>query len=215
VPGNQWMTCVGRIAFPIFAFQLVEGYFHTKSLKKYLLRMLAFAIISEIPFDLMTAGTVFYPFHQNVIFTLLIGLLMIAGIEKVRQKNRVLLTIAAGTGIAAAACLAAAFGFVDYMWYGILTVLIFYVFRGFNGAWIFQLIGLFLVNGVLFEGIEYAVSVFGLSFFVQGQAFAVLALIPIWLYNGKKGFDNKFAQYSFYVFYPLHMLILGLIMRLG
>ncbi|MEG2678032.1 MAG: TraX family protein, partial [Oscillospiraceae bacterium] len=106
VPGNQWMTCVGRIAFPIFAFQLVEGYFHTKSLKKYLLRMLAFAIISEIPFDLMTAGTVFYPFHQNVIFTLLIGLLMIAGIEKVRQKNRVLLTISAGTGIAAAACLA-------------------------------------------------------------------------------------------------------------
>ena len=74
LPAQDWLTCVGRLAFPIFAFMAVEGYFHTHSLKKYILRLLLFAVLSEIPFDLMYGGTWFYPFHQNVIWTLLIGL---------------------------------------------------------------------------------------------------------------------------------------------
>ena len=52
VPGNDWMTCIGRISFPIFAFMIVEGYFNTKNLKKYIKRLFIFAIISEIPFNL-------------------------------------------------------------------------------------------------------------------------------------------------------------------
>ncbi len=73
-PGQEWMTCVGRMAFPIFAFMIVEGYFHTHDLKKYLLRMVAFALISEVPFDLMYEGLAFYPYHQNVMWTFLIAL---------------------------------------------------------------------------------------------------------------------------------------------
>ena len=65
IPGNMWMTWVGRIAFPIFAFLIVEGYFHTKNVKKYALRLLIFALISEVPFNLMVSGSVFFPFHQN------------------------------------------------------------------------------------------------------------------------------------------------------
>ena len=68
-PAQEWLTCVGRIAFPIFAFMTVEGYFHTHNFKKYLTRMFIFALLSEIPFDLMYGGTVFYPYHQNVIWT--------------------------------------------------------------------------------------------------------------------------------------------------
>lgn len=62
LPAQDWLTCIGRIAFPVFAFMTVEGYFHTHNLKKYMLRLLLFALISEIPFDLMYGGTWFYPF---------------------------------------------------------------------------------------------------------------------------------------------------------
>lgn len=62
LPAQDWLTCISRIAFPVFAFMTVEGYFHTHNLKKYMLRLLLFALISEIPFDLMYGGTWFYPF---------------------------------------------------------------------------------------------------------------------------------------------------------
>ena len=88
LPAQDWLTCVGRLAFPIFAFMAVEGYFHTHSFKKYILRLLLFAVLSEIPFDLMYGGTWFYPFHQNVIWTLLIGLFGIHLMEKVRKKQK-------------------------------------------------------------------------------------------------------------------------------
>lgn len=74
LPAQDWLTCVGRVAFPIFAFMTVEGYFHTHSFKKYAQRLLVFALLSEIPFDLMYGGTWFYPVHQNVIWTFLLGL---------------------------------------------------------------------------------------------------------------------------------------------
>ena len=83
LPAQDWLTCIGRIAFPVFAFMTVEGYFHTHNLKKYMLRLLLFALISEIPFDLMYGGTWFYPIHQNVIWTLLMGLLGIHLMETV------------------------------------------------------------------------------------------------------------------------------------
>lgn len=87
LPAQDWLTCAGRLAFPIFAFMTVEGYFHTRNLKRYVLRLLLFALLSEVPFDLMYGGTWFYPVHQNVIWTLLLGLLGVHLMETVRKSK--------------------------------------------------------------------------------------------------------------------------------
>ena len=85
-PAQEWMTCVGRLAFPIFAFMIAEGCYYTSNVKKYMLRLFLFAIISEIPFNLIMGSSVFYPFHQNVLWTFLLGVLSIQIIEKARLQ---------------------------------------------------------------------------------------------------------------------------------
>ena len=70
----DWMTCIGRLAFPIFAFMTVEGFFHTRNLKRYAARMLLFALLSELPFNLMMSGSLISPFHQNVLWSFLLCL---------------------------------------------------------------------------------------------------------------------------------------------
>lgn len=212
VPDNIWLTCVGRLAFPMFAFMLVEGYHHTGSVKKYMLRLLVFAAVSEVPFDLMVSGSVLYPFHQNVMWTLLLGLGTIYLIDRlIGVKQSLLRLLAAFAAVIISAVLATLF-MLDYYGYGVLTVLTFYIFRG--DKWLSrlgQLICLALINLELIGGLVMPVSLFGLSFDFPQQGFALLSLVFIWLYNGRQGPHGRAVKYSFYVFYPLHMLILGLI----
>lgn len=210
VPGNQWMTYAGRLAFPIFAFQITEGFLHTSDFRRYALRLLAFACVSEIPFDLMYASTPFYPFHQNVMFTLLLGLLAIRGLDRARQERT---AKAAALGLLAllGAWLAGVLGMTDYGGMGVLTVAVFYVFRGFPLAWLGRLACLFLLNMVFFRGEYLTAEIFGRTLELQTQGFALLALVPIGLYGGEKGRGGRALQYGSYAFYPLHMLALYLI----
>lgn len=215
VPGNDWMTCIGRLAFPVFAFLLVEGYFHTKNLKRYLLRLLAFAVISEIPFNLAIGSRAFYPIHQNVLWTFLISLLLIHWNERANNKGNVFAQIVVGCASILSACIIGILTFVDYNHYGILTVLVFYFFRG-RKWWCYlgQLVCLWYINIEMMGGLGYALSLFGKDFFLSQQSFALLALIPIWLYRGKQGHHSKPFQYFCYAFYPAHLLILGLLKKL-
>lgn len=216
VPGNEWMTCVGRVAFPIFAFMIVEGFFRTHDLKKYLLRLFIFALLSEIPFNLMCSSQVFYPFHQNVLWTFLIALGVIIGIEKVKRKNKLWLTVLSAVGLSLLGIILGFAAFTDYNGFGVATVLVFYFFRG-KKWWCFagQFLCLLWINCKLLSGLYYPVSIFGLELDIIQQGFAVLALIPIWLYNGRQGIRSKAFRLSCYAFYPVHMLVLALIVMLG
>lgn len=206
LPDIGWISNLGRLAFPIFAFQIVEGFYQTHDRKKYIRRMLVFALISEIPFDLMTSGVWFYPFHQNVMMTFLIGLLMLSWMERVRGtlwKYLLVSAICAALSIVLGSIVMA-----DYFQFGLLTVLLFYWTRNWKYGWVVQLAGMIWIHGIYMGSLELTMHLFGQTIIIPQQGLAVLSLIPIWMYNGKQGYHSKPVQYACYAFYPVHMLIL-------
>ena len=207
---GDWMTHIGRIAFPIFAFQLVEGFVHTKNVKKYALRLGIFALISELPFNLFYSSRWFNPYHQNVLFTLLLGLAAMVVLDKMK-KEKTAKSIGIGVLLLALLCAASVVTFPDYGFTGLATIVLFYVCRDFPLAWLMQAVGMVLIHIVFFEGQYIPVTLGSFYYEFPTQGFAVLALIPIWCYAGKKGRSNKFIQYGSYAFYPAHMIILYLI----
>lgn len=174
---------IGRIAFPIFCFLLVEGFLHTANVWKYALRLFLFAMISEIPFDLAFLGKVIYPGCQNVFFTLLIGLLVMIAFSLTDEKwNKKVLKVTAKILSFAAGFFLAEFLHTDYGGIGIICIMVLYLFR-FNRT-----------RQILFGALSFL-----------WEITAPLAFLPISHYNGKRGIRNK---YFFYIFYPVHLLIL-------
>ena len=178
----QFMRYIGRLSFPIFCFLIVEGFQHTRDVKRYALNLFLFALISEIPWNLEHCGSLFYA-KQNVMFTLLLGLLgmwVIRDFHEQRVKELVLLL-----GLLLVSIVLKA----DYGCSGFGFILMLYLLR----------------NSKLYQ------AVVG-SCFLSSRWIAGLAFIPINLYNGKRGFiDRPWKKYLFYAVYPGHMLALYLI----
>ena len=211
IPGNDWLTCLGRLAFPVFAFMTVEGYFHTSNFKKYMQRLFIFALISEIPFNLMMGSSWIYWIHQNVLWTFIISLSLIQLLEKVKNK-KLWLRILTLFEVLIASVILGIITFCDYNVAGILIVLTFYIFRG-KKWWCYlgQMICMYYINCEMLGGLEYVIDILGRSWHIPRQSFAMLALIPIWLYNGKQGYYNKYIKALYYWFYPVHIFILALL----
>ena len=211
IPGNDWLTDIGRLAFPIFAFVTVEGFFHTKNLKKYVKRLFIFALISEIPFNLVVGSGIFYPLHQNVLWTFLIGIGLIWINENAKDKETSKRILVAGITVVMGFVLGI-LSFCDYYHAGVLTVLIFYFFR--ERKWqnfVLQALCLWYINTQILSGFYYEWEIFGTKIEVLRQGFALFALVPIWLYKGKQGPYNKWIKAFYYWFYPAHLLVLWLI----
>ena len=201
-PGVMWLRCVGRVAFPIFCFLIAEGCVYTHDRKKYAARLLLFALLSEIPFNLMNSGMIWDPYDQNVLWTLLTGALVCWLMDWTLKKRTPLSFVLTGAVMLAAYWLLE-IGNTDYGGWGMLLVAAFYgVHRAPSGA-----------------VVKMIAQAFGLAFFSLGvmggylsiELWSLAALVPIWLYNGQRGFSHKAVQYGFYAFYPVHILILSLI----
>ena len=187
---------IGRLAFPIFCFLIVEGLIHTRNKKKYALRLLIAAVISEVPYDLMRFGKVWNFDSQNVMWTLLLGFLAIATIEYVKAKfPGDMFKYNTFSCLAILLCgVTALFFTTDYTIFGVTLIVSFYMFRGRK-----------LANFLMFLVLTWL-------FYSNGTIqFAALLAYPLFLfYNGKKGMDDK---YCLYAFYPVHMLVIGLLVR--
>lgn len=185
------MRLIGRLGFPIFCFLLIEGFCHTRNVKKYALRLFLFALISEIPFDLGFIGSAFYWQYQNVFFTLFIGLLVLIGFRFAEEQikwNRAFL-IVFDCILLLAGMWVADWLMTDYSGMGVLTIAAMYLFRK---------------NKVLEAGVGCTV----LTMMSLNEVTAFFVLLPIYKYNGRRGWSLK---WFFYVFYPVHILLLYLV----
>ena len=203
VPEYKWLSYIGRIAFPIYAFMIVEGYVYTRDFKKYILRLLVFAIISEIPYDLMCGESIFLPNHQNVLWTFLLSLIAIRLIEKAKQIHKAEVAAIVTVVIILTSFILGTVLKLDYYGAGVLSVLVFYFFRKRN---IFSFILQF--GSLYFLNVEILGAMYGSQEIGKQQFFAIFALIPIWLYKGEKGIAGNWFKYTKYIFYPLHMIVL-------
>lgn len=212
LPGSGWVAGLGRVAYPIFAFLLVEGYFHTQNLWLYLLRLLGLAVLSEIPFNLLYGGSIVYPLHQNVIWTYIIGLLFIILLDEFKERFGQLATVLFFPVPALMGYFLGQVLLTDYYGAGVFIILMFYLFHGRHwGCLLGQLVCLWFVNIKFLGGYYYVFPLLGYNFEFIQQGFATMALIPIWLYHGRQGLHGRVFRWFCYVFYPVHMLILLII----
>lgn len=186
-PQYVWMRYVGRISMPVFAFLLSEGYQHTRNFNLYALRLAVFAVLSEVPYDLLFHGTYLEFGRQNIFFTLLAALTVIRLLDEAGKRQNIFLFLLAAVVTYAAELLGFSYGY-----YGVLVPVAFFLFRKYKG---FDLLA--------FAGITYANYLDDRNFV---QLYAIAACVPLMLYNGKRG--RYGWKYFFYAFYPAHLLIL-------
>ena len=186
---------IGRITFPVFCMLLAEGFFHTRSRFRYILRVLLLALLSEIPFDLALHHKLWDWSAQNTCFSLVLGLVMFSVLELIRSDPQrdyrlsSILQIAAVLLFAAAAFLL----HTDYQANGIAALAVFYY--GFAGD----------------RGTTAAAACLCLNIYQFHNAGAFLSVLPLSFYNGQRGKLSRFGQYAFYLFDPLHLMLLVLV----
>lgn len=196
-PDVLWPRMIGRLAMPLFVFCITEGYIHTKDKKKYLFRMGIFALVSEVPFDLAFEGKVSLN-HQNIMLTFFMSILALMLFDLIRGKinedtgrysiGKTILGSLVIIGTAAVAILIKA----DYTIFAVISVFLFYLFKDTKH---------FIRTGV---GVAFLALTRTMGYYCTTG----LSIIPLLLYNGKKG---KGLKWLFYAFYPGHLLLLYLI----
>lgn len=193
IGGFSSFNLVGRIAFPIFAFQSVQGYIYTKDFKKHMIKLFIFACISQIPFMLFLS-TFTNNFSLNIFFTFFLGLLALYVYDKCQNKILGFLFVILTSLIAYLIK-------VDYGVFGILLIFAFYIFKDDKIKMI--------ISCTILSFAKYIPKIimypYLLNHYLLCGLFTSLSLLFICFYNKKEG---PKAKYFFYIFYPLHLLIL-------
>jgi len=186
-PQVIWLRYIGRLSMPIYAFLLVQGYKHTRSFTRYALRLGIFAVLSEIPYDLLFHRTWLEFGNQNILFTLLTALLVMKLLDASAKSRNIFLFLAA-----LALGVVPHFLSFDYGVYGVLAVLCFHLFIKYRG-----------IDAIAYAGLTYGYYLNGGG---SAQLWSIVSVLPILLYNGKRG--RVSLKYLFYIAYPAHLLVL-------
>jgi TraX protein len=201
-PGNIYFRLIGRLSFPLFAWAIANGAHFTKNINKYLIRILVLAFISQIPYQLLFKTYGVDKPGLNIIFTLALGIFSIILLKKF---NKILMRALIILLLPLFALLVHA----DYGAFGVLTIIIFYLYYDNQIKYSFfytLLVAVFYLLPNIVN--KYFSGTFDISNIYFLEIFSALSLIIIAGYNRKKGYDLK---YLFYIFYPVHLLVIYLI----
>lgn len=195
----QILRIIGRLAFPIYAYLLVEGFHHTKHRYRYMDRILICAIVSELPFDMAAFGTI-HPFHQNTMLTLLLGLLALDMMERIQD------TLCKLLGLLPILYAAARIFHADYGAWGVALIHLLALTRDLPHGKMLQVLSIIMICGFMPSN---TVSLLGSH--ISMELFGAVSAIPIAMYSGRKRTESKAVQTGFYLFYPVHLGILSLL----
>ncbi len=199
---------IGRTAFPLYAFMIFEGSKYSRNIKKYFLLLGLFAVVSEIPFNLVGNGTWTDLSSQNVYFTLFLGLAACYVVRLLRENDK---NIAWSIPVTALLCASAFILQTDYSWYGVLLIWLFAVTEKLPAyaKWLLPVIGLALI-GRPWEILLHNASMTYVNNFCLQFIGSLSALFLIYRYNGERG-NIHIHKYFFYAYYPAHLLLLFLL----
>ncbi len=180
-PQYRWMRYVGRLAFPIYAFLICEGYVYTRNVYKYLLRLGIFALLSEVPYDLAFNDEINFFKDVNVYFTLFFGLLSLVLIDYFSHHT-----------VMQCVCVASLSALVqvmvsDYRFIGVCLITVFYLYR----------------DNLPLRAVGAANALIPFSSRIEGLS--LVAALPLGFYNRKPG--RLRLKYFFYAIYPVHLLV--------
>ena len=190
-PSASAFRCVGRLAFPLYCFLLAQGFAHTRDIRAYARRLLLLACVSELPFDLLIFGRLSSAMEQNVVFSLLLGLLALCAARALSARPLpcalsilalMLLAMVTQVSFGVALCLAYGYAGGDKKRQALFTVLLTLLYSA----------------SLLFSGVARG--------WVTISLCAALSAVPILLYNGRPGPHGKALTFFFYAAYPLHLV---------
>ena len=199
-----WFRGVGRLAFPIFVYLLAEGFRHTKAREKFLMRLLAFAVISQIPYDLAFGNEINFFANTNIFYTLFLGGVAIWMCERLKERYN-WQTMAVITALLPTAILAENLS-VDFGGMGVLFIFAMYAIKPRTprlialGAFaLSQFIPLVMAHSLGIEiPLEYLLII----------PFAIAVVPLVAMYNGERGIKTKWL---FYLAYPAHLAVLAVV----
>ncbi len=194
-PEKTWLRAIGRIAMPVFAFCVSEGFIHTGDRKRYILRMLFFGFISEVPFDLFASGKTFDLSNQNILFTFAWALTGLGCYEQIAARERSVLRDFASAFILLAFLAGSLLFRLDYNLTATALIFVFYLLR-YKTGW---------VRNISVAAVYAAFRNKGVNWF------GLLGFIPIFMYNGRRG---RGLKWLFYISYPAHLLLIWSITRM-
>ena len=191
-PDQVWMRVLGRIAMPVFAFCISEGFAHTHDKQRYLLRMGIFSLVSEVPFDLVTAGVPLESSHQNIMATFFWAILGLMLFERITAEGPPKSREAAGFIMLAVFAMLSVLLGLDYNMLGCGLIFVFYLLRG-------KGLEIEAAAGAVYHALLRNMGIYW---------FGLLGFLPILSYNGQRG---RGLKWLFYLFYPGHLLLIWLV----